>query len=138
MTGKFYASEANANAANPASGTATTPRVVTYKAAAVYYYAWLNPNTLDPTTWTISPARRNNIYNVNISKFRNIGLSGNPFVPTDPQNPNNPDTTNNPDTPDPEDPDTPNPEEPLPVQKTYMVVEVTVTPWTLHTYDIEF
>ena len=98
VTGKFYANEANANAANPASGGAGNPRVVTYKAASVYYYAWLNPNTLDPTTWTMSPARRNNIYNVNISKFRNIGLSGNPFVPTDPD-PNNPDTPDNPDTP---------------------------------------
>ncbi|WP_196296382.1 Mfa1 family fimbria major subunit, partial [Porphyromonas gulae] len=47
VTGKFYASEATANAANPASGGVGNPRVVTYKGEAVYYYAWLNPNTLD-------------------------------------------------------------------------------------------
>ncbi|KKC51203.1 Mfa1 family fimbria major subunit [Porphyromonas gulae] len=121
MTGKFYGSE-------QAATTAGNAKVVTYKEGYVYYYAWVNPDTNNPATWKMAPVRRNNIYNVNISKFTNIGLSGNPFNP-DP---------NDPDQPDPEDPDQPDPDEPLPVLKTYMVTQVTVVPWKVHNYDIVF
>lgn len=125
-TGKFYTSEQKAMDDHNA-------KVVTYKKGRVYYYSWINPDVVDVTKWMMSPVRRNNIYNVNISAFRNIGLSGNPFDPT-PEDPTNPDPDPK---PDPDDPDTPDPDEPLPTPKTYMSTEVTVLDWIWHNYDIE-
>lgn len=127
-TGKFYTTEEKATQGGNA-------KVVTYKKGRVFYYSWVNPDVIDVTKWTKSPVRRNNIYNLNITAFRNIGLSGNPFKPTpDPDDPNDPDP--DPD-PDPEDPDKPDPEEPLPTPKTYMAAEVTVIDWIWHNYDYE-
>lgn len=127
-TGKFYTTEEKATQGGNA-------KVVTYKKGRVFYYSWVNPDVIDVTKWTKSPVRRNNIYNLNITAFRNIGLSGNPFKPTpDPDDPDDPDP--DPD-PDPEDPDKPDPEEPLPTPKTYMAAEVTVVDWTWHNYDYE-
>ncbi|WP_315333743.1 Mfa1 family fimbria major subunit [Porphyromonas endodontalis] len=121
-TQKFYSSQQNAqNAGNDEH------KVVTYKKGMVFYFLWVNPNEIDMTKWAMSPVYRNNIYNVNISSFQNIGLSGNPFNP-DPQDP---------DKPDPDDPDNPKPEEPLPTEKTFMVATITITPWTWHNYDID-
>ena len=121
-TQKFYSSQQNAqNAGNDEH------KVVTYKKGMVFYFLWVNPNEIDMTKWAMSPVYRNNIYNVNISSFQNIGLSGNPFNP-DPQDP---------DKPDPDDPDNPKPDEPLPTEKTFMVATITITPWTWHNYSID-
>lgn len=95
----------------------------------IFYFLWVNPNEANMTKWAMSPVYRNNIYNVNISSFQNIGLSGNPLIP-DPD-------PNHPDKPDPDDPDTPKPEEPLPTEKTFMVATITITPWTWHNYSID-
>ena len=121
-TQKFYSSQQNAETAGNAAN-----KVVTYKKGMVFYFLWVNPNEIDMTKWAMSPVYRNNIYNVNISSFQNIGLSGNPFNP-DPQDP---------DKPDPDDPDNPKPEEPLPTEKTFMVATITITPWTWHNYSID-
>lgn len=45
------------------------------------YYAWLNPNTKDPSTSYASPVLRNNIYHMHITGFTKMGLSAIPFVP---------------------------------------------------------
>ena len=121
-TQKFYSTEQKAIDAGNAAN-----KVVTYNKGMVFYFLWVNPNVVDMTKWAMSPVYRNNIYNVNISSFQNIGLSGNPFNP-DPQNP---------DKPDPDDPDNPKPEEPLPTEKTFMVATITITPWTWHNYNID-
>lgn len=121
-TQKFYSSQQNAETAGNA-----TNKVVTYKKGMVFYFLWVNPNVVDMTKWAMSPVYRNNIYNVDIKSFQNIGLSGNPFNP-DPQDP---------DKPDPDDPDNPKPDEPLPTEKTFMVATITITPWTWHNYSID-
>jgi 53kDa major outer membrane protein len=122
-TQKFYSSELKAkNAGNAAN------KIVTYKKGMVFYFLWVNPNIVDMTKWSMSPVYRNNIYNVDIKSFQNIGLSGNPFNPDDPSDP---------DKPDPDDPDTPDPDEPLPTEKTFMVATITITPWTWHNYSID-
>ena len=123
-TQKFYSTQEKAEAAGNAAN-----KVVTYKKGMVFYFLWVNPNEANMTKWAMSPVYRNNIYNVNISSFQNIGLSGNPLIP-DPD-------PNNPDKPDPDDPDTPKPEEPLPTEKTFMVATITITPWTWHNYNID-
>ena len=93
----------------------------------VFYFLWVNPDKIDMTKWAMSPVYRNNIYNVDIKSFQNIGLSGNPINP-DPDDP---------DKPDPDDPDKPDPDEPLPTEKTFMVASITITPWTWHNYSID-
>lgn len=46
------------------------------------YYAWLNPNSSDPSNRYASPVLRNNIYHMHITGFTKMGLSAIPFVPT--------------------------------------------------------
>ena len=121
-TQKFYSSEQKAKDAGN-----DEHKIVTYKKGMVFYFLWVNPNVVDMTKWAMSPVYRNNIYNVDIKSFQNIGLSGNPFNP-DPQDP---------DKPDPDDPDNPKPDEPLPTEKTFMVATITITPWTWHNYSID-
>ena len=49
------------------------------------YYAWLNPNTSDPSNSYASPVLRNNIYHMHITGFTKMGLSAIPFVPRIPE-----------------------------------------------------
>lgn len=123
-TQKFYSSEQKAKAAGN-----DEHKIVTYKKGMVFYFLWVNPDKIDMTKWAMSPVYRNNIYNVDIKSFQNIGLSGNPINPDpDPDDPDNP---------DPDDPDKPDPDEPLPTEKTFMVATITITPWTWHSYSID-
>ncbi|WP_288293175.1 fimbria major subunit [uncultured Porphyromonas sp.] len=48
------------------------------------YYAWINPNTGDPSNSYASPVLRNNIYHMHIMGFTKMGLSAIPFVPEQP------------------------------------------------------
>lgn len=48
------------------------------------YYAWINPNTADPSNSYASPVLRNNIYHMHIMGFTKMGLSAIPFVPEQP------------------------------------------------------
>ena len=121
-TQKFYSTEQAAKTAGN-----NDRKIVTYRKGMVFYFLWVNPDKIDVTKWAMSPVYRNNIYNVDIKSFQNIGLSGNPFNP-DPDDP---------DKPDPDDPDNPDPEEPLPTEKTFMVATITITPWTWHNYSID-
>ncbi len=128
-TGLFYRDEATAKAANPVAGGGSDGKdgIITFKQGKMFYFAWLNPDTLVATTWNSSPVIRNNIYNVNVKGFSKYGFSGNPYNP-DPDNP---------DKPDPDDP-TPDPKDPIYDKETYMTTEITVIKWGTHSYDIKF
>lgn len=99
-------------------------------------YAWLNPDSL--TEPLNSPVVRNNIYHINITGYSRLGYNWNPLYPgedPDTDNPSNPD----PKPGNPDEPDIPiDPIDPLTPEETYMSVEVTVTDWWVHSYNIEF
>ena len=105
----------------------------------VLYYAWLNPDQNDSKKWLNSPIVRNNIYHIQISGFKSIGVNWNPLVPkpdpNKPENPNNPDPNPNEPGNDPENPI--KPEDPLSNDDTYMSVKITTLPWIIHSYNIE-
>ena len=133
--GKFYASETNAK--NAVIGTYTPPKdgLIKYPGGKVYYFAWLNPDGVDPATGFKpdkvfnSPVIRNNIYHINVTGFKKLGFSGNPYNPY-------PGPTN----PIPVDPDedVPTPDELLKTVETYMAAQITVVNWGVHTYNVQF
>ena len=129
IDGKFYVDKDKAIANNKQSDP-QKDGVIEYKTGKMYYFAWVNPDALEPMDWKNSPVVRNNIYHVNIAGFKKLGFSGNPY---NPQDPNNPD----PDKPDPDEP-TPGPDDPIYDQDTYMATEITVINWGMHSYDITF
>ena len=59
-----------------------TSRSISNVRLLMVYYAWLNPNTSDPSNSYASPVLRNNIYHMHITGFTKMGLSSIPFVPT--------------------------------------------------------
>ncbi|GHV56619.1 hypothetical protein FACS1894182_03530 [Bacteroidia bacterium] len=102
--------------------------VFTYTGGKVLYYVWLNPDDIQKPI--NSPVIRNNIYHINISAIRSIGLNWNPLVPPVIKNPD----------PQPNGPEPPSPivpTDPLSSTDTYMSVDVTIVPWTIHTYEID-
>ena len=124
--GKFYKDEAKAKADNkPADATPENKKdgVVPFKAGKMYYIAYVNPDTNLPTTWKYAPVVRNNVYNVNVTKFSKLGLYHDPNDPNDPDDPDQPD---------------PDPDKPIKDTETYMAYEITVINWGVHSYDIEF
>lgn len=128
-TGKFYFDKDTATTMNPVSEEAAKAGkdgIIEFKAGKMYYFAWINPDVINNLEWNNSPVVRNNIYHINISGFKNVGLYRNPYDPEDPTDP------------DPDDPDPKDPEDPLFDKETYMVTEVTVINWGMHSYDIEF
>ncbi|MBR8760314.1 Mfa1 family fimbria major subunit [Porphyromonas levii] len=128
-TGKFYFDKTTATKMNPVSEEAAKAKkdgIIEFKAGKMYYFAWINPDKTDHLKWTTSPVVRNNIYHINISAFKNVGLYRNPYDPEDPTDP------------DPDDPDPKDPDDPLNDKETYMVTEVTVINWGMHSYDVEF
>lgn len=133
--GKFYISKENAQ--NPAKNGVAKQKVAKYTGGKVLYFAWLNPdNVAEPIN---SPVLRNHIYHVHIKGFKSIGTNWNPLVPgDDPKTPD--DDDNNPD-PKPDDPDEPEnpikPDDPLTTPETWMSVDITVLPWTVHSYEID-
>lgn len=153
--GKFYASLANSQ--DPAKGGVKDQTAARYVAGKVLYFAWVNPDVINPTTWRFTPVIRNNIYHIHISAFRTIGTNWNPLVPSNPNNPGRidedgnviPGDNTNPFNPDPKpdnfddngddkEPDNPiDPEDPIATQETWMSVDVTVAPWNIHSYGIE-
>lgn len=122
--GKFYKDEAKAKADNkPADTTGGKDGVVPFKAGKMYYIAYVNPDTNKPTTWKYAPVVRNNVYNVNVTKFSKLGLYHDPNNPNEPEDPDQPD---------------PDPNDPIKDTETYMAYEITVINWGVHFYDIEF
>jgi len=121
--GLIYSSKAAAQAA------VQNQKVAMYQGGKMLQYAWVNPDNIQ--TPLNSPVVRNNIYHINITGFKRIGLNWNPLTP----DPNNPD----PKPGDPDEPETPiDPTDPLTPEQTYMTVDISVLNWTVHSYDIEF
>lgn len=122
--GKFYKNLDQAKLENkPADTTGGKDGVVPFKAGKMYYIAYVNPDTNNPTTWKYAPVVRNNVYNVNVTKFSKLGLYHDPNDPNDPDDPDQPD---------------PDPNDPIKDTETYMAYEITVINWGVHSYDIEF
>ena len=94
-----------------------------FKNGFCFYYAWLNPNVNNKLQWLSSPVFRNNIYHVNAAQFNCVGFTADPFDPNA--------------TPDPDEPYLPDPTEYLPVEETYMNVQVTPIPWTVHSRNVQ-
>lgn len=163
--GKFYTSAANSQ--DPTKGGVVGQKVTKYENGKVLYYAWVNPDEVASGQWYNSPAIRNNIYHIHITGFRNLGTNWNPLYPenpdrtlVDPSQPYDPiinpwkDDKVNPDpkpvpdmVPDPanpgdeiptEEPDNPiKPEDPLTNPETWMSVDITILPWTVHSYSVD-
>lgn len=105
-------------------------KVAMYQGGKMLQYAWLNPDNIQAPL--NSPVMRNNIYHINITAFKKIGLNWNPLTPDQPGNPD-------PKPGDPDEPETPiDPTDPLTPEETYMSVDISVLNWTVHSYDIEF
>lgn len=122
--GKFYKDEAQAKLENkPADTSKGQDGVVTFKAGKMYYIAYVNPDVAKSTDWKFAPVVRNNVYNVNVTKFSKLGLYHDPNDPNDPDDPDQPD---------------PDPDKPIKDTETYMAYEITVINWGVHSYDIEF
>ena len=132
--GKYYTT--GANAVDPTKGGITGQTVAKYVGGKVLYYAWVNPDQVPG--WLNSPVLRNNIYHIHITGFKTIGTNWNPLYPEDPTttNPSNPDPKPTPDsgTNEPTNPIDPN--DPLTTPDTWMSVDVTVLPWTVHSYGV--
>lgn len=122
-----------------------------FKGAVCKYILWLNPNVIPgsgSTKTSMSPTVRNHVYNVFISGFKTIGVPNNPLnpgSPTDPTKPVGPDNPIDPTNPvnpvdpsDPKDPTNPiKPTDPLETEDTYLSVDITVLPYTVHSYGVE-
>ena len=122
--GKFYKDEAQAKLENkPANTSKGQDGVVAFKAGKMYYIAYVNPDVAQSTAWKYAPVVRNNVYNVNVTKFSKLGLYHDPNDPNDPDDPDQPD---------------PDPDKPIKDTETYMAYEITVINWGVHSYDIEF
>lgn len=130
--GKYYTT--GANAVDPTKGGITGQTVAKYVGGKVLYYAWVNPDQVPG--WLNSPVLRNNIYHIHITGFKTIGTNWNPLYPEDPTKPSNPDPKPTPDqgTNEPTNPIDPN--DPLTTPDTWMSVDVTVLPWTVHSYGV--
>ena len=136
--GKFYTK--GANALDAATGGVPNQKAARYVGGKVLYYAWLNPD-VNPD-WYNSPVIRNNVYHIHINGFKNIGTNWNPLFPEDPDTPNPKNPDPKPEKPvgpgEPEEPKNPiDPKEPLTNKDTWMSVDVTVIPWTVHSYDVD-
>lgn len=122
--GKFYKDLAQAKLENkPANTSKGQDGVVPFEAGKMYYIAYVNPDVAQSTAWKFAPVVRNNVYNVNVTKFSKLGLYHDPNDPNDPDDPDQPD---------------PDPDKPIKDTETYMAYEITVINWGVHSYDIEF
>lgn len=146
MNRKFYTTRAKAEESGQKS--------VYYKGnkstgAIAKYIVWLNPDVVPGTGSTKkasqSPTVRNQVYHVHITGFKKIGVPNNPLnpgIPEDPTKPVGPDNPINPKYPaDPNDPADPlnpiDPTHPLETEDTYLSVEITVLPYTVHSYEVD-
>lgn len=129
--GGIYASKANA--LNPDKGGVKGQVVELYFKGKAVYWAYPNPDQVGEKYKEAKkfPIKRNNIYNVNITAFSQIGHNWNPIHPGGDDPSKNPDPD-----PTPGGGDDPSPDEPINPEETYMAVEVSVIPWAVHSYNI--
>ena len=144
---KFYAS---LDAVNKAAETNNGLTAKMFKDGKGLYFVWINPDTTTGKQWKNSPTNRNNIYHISINDIKSMPDNWNPLVPgvpTKPTDPNSPDKdkpvvpnpdpkpspTDNPKEPDPKH----SPEKPLSPVETWMSVDATILPWSIHSYGVE-
>ena len=144
---KFYAS---LDAVNKAAETNNGLTAKMFKDGKGLYFVWINPDTTTGKQWKNSPTNRNNIYHISINDIKSMPDNWNPLVPgvpTKPTDPNSPDKdkpvvpnpdpkpspTDNPKEPDPKH----KPENPLSPVETWMSVDATILPWSIHSYGVE-
>lgn len=132
--GRFYIS--SDNAVDPAKGGVVGQTVAKYVGGKILYYAWVNPDNVP--NWYNSPVVRNNVYHVHITGFKNLGTNWNPLYPEDPNSPTPTNPDPKPNVPGVTEPENPiDPTDPLTSPETWMSVDVTVLPWTLHSYKVD-
>lgn len=137
---KFYAS---LDAVNKAAETNATLTAKQFNNGKGLYFVWINPDTTTGKQWKNSPTNRNNIYHISINDIKSMPDNWNPLVPgvpTTPTGPNrpvvpnpNPKPSDNPKEPEPKH----KPENPLSPVETWMSVDATILPWSIHSYGVE-
>lgn len=137
---KFYAS---LDAVKKAAETNTGLTAKMFVNGKGLYTVWINPDTPTGKQWKNSPTNRNNIYHISINDIKSMPENWNPLVPSNPKDPNDPNNVPN---PDPKPSPTDNPKEPEPKHKpgnplspveTWMSVDATILPWSIHSYGVE-
>ena len=144
--GKFYATLDALNKAAETNTTITAKEFVNNKGI---YTVWINPDTPTGKQWKNSPTNRNNIYHISINDIKSMPENWNPLVPgsfTGGGTPPNPPVDPNNPVPNPDPRPTDNPREPEPKHKpgnplspveTWMSVDATILPWSIHSYGVE-
>ena len=142
---KFYAT---LTAVEKAAETNTTLTAKQYNNGKGLYFVWINPDTTTGKQWKNSPTNRNNIYHISINDIKSMPDNWNPLVPgvpTKPTDPNSPEK-DKPVVPNPDPKPSDNPKEPEPKHKpenplspveTWMSVDATILPWSIHSYGVE-
>lgn len=146
----FYGSDkrfyADLDAVNKAAETNTTMTAKMFVNGKGLYTVWINPDTPTGKQWKNSPTNRNNIYHISINDIKSMPDNWNPLVPGVPSNPGNPNDPRIVPNPDPKPSPTDNPKEPEPKHKpenplspveTWMSVDATILPWSIHSYGVE-
>ena len=142
---KFYAS---IEAVNKAAETNTGLTAKQFDKGKGLYFVWINPDTTTGKQWKNSPTNRNNIYHISINDIKSMPDNWNPLVPSTPQDPTKPNGPIDPNksvpNPDPKPSDNPKepepkhkPENPLSPVETWMSVDATILPWSIHSYGVE-
>ncbi len=140
---KFYAT---LTAVNKAAETNTTLTAKQYNNGKGLYFVWINPDTTTGKQWKNSPTNRNNIYHISINDIKSMPDNWNPLVPGVPTKPTDPNSPNRPVVPNPDPKPSDNPKEPEPKHKpenplspveTWMSVDATILPWSIHSYGVE-
>ena len=140
---KFYAS---LEAVNKAAATNTTLTAKQFNNGKGLYFVWINPDTTTGKQWKNSPTNRNNIYHISINDIKSMPDNWNPLVPGVPTKPTDPNSPNRPVVPNPDPKPSDNPKEPEPKHKpenplspveTWMSVDATILPWSIHSYGVE-
>ena len=128
---KFYTSK---EAVAKAKETNASLKAKMFTNGKGLYTVWINPDTPTGKQWKNSPTNRNNIYHISITGIKSMPENWNPLVPPGVVNPDpKPKTTDNPDEPDPKH----KPENPLSPVETWMSVDATILPWSIHSYGVE-
>ena len=126
---KFYASLTAVEKALASNAGLTAKEFVDSKGL---YTVWINPDTPTGKQWKNSPTNRNNIYHISINDIKSMPENWNPLVPGGVNNPD-PKPTDNPHEPDPKL----GPGKPLSPVETWMSVDATILPWSIHSYGVE-
>ena len=128
---KFYASKEAVEKAKESNASLKAKMFTNGKGL---YTVWINPDTPTGKQWKNSPTNRNNIYHISINDIKSMPENWNPLVPGGVGNPDpKPKDTDNPNEPDPKH----KPENPLSPVETWMSVDATILPLSIHSYGVE-